>query len=338
MSEDIETNQMHEMPIAKELEKVALNNKWVQLQFLVEKRSNTLRSHISRVDSDISKAAKIQHDVKHIDGEISNLADRLDLEKRRSIASVSSSVSNSSRGVSNFANENQRRNLEELDHKIWTCTNTVKQLLSDCEQLVDSKFVHAEQLKRRVLVLLQRANELSRELEQVTSQIPERNIFAQLNSSLGEGSGYDSKQQYESILAQIQTCTKWVEAHSTQLSLAELGGDLESIKAALQMHTGFAKEVKTYRINVEQCLVLSKSFSFHFSDHAEITRAVQTLEQKYAKLVVRNVLQTCKMWVYKKLSICSIAQRRSMNEYRIVHLRGRVTLKSFQSFYKVQFY
>ena len=288
LSEESENqSQMREMPIPKELEKVSLNNRWVQLQFLVDKRSNSLRTHIHRVESDIGKAAKIQHDVKLVDSEISNLADRLDLEKQRSMAAVSSSgLSNASRGAANFANENQRRNLEELDHKIWTCSNTVKQLLSDCEQLVESKFAHAEQLKRRVLVLLQRTDDLSQQLDQTMSQIPERNIFAQLNSTIGESSGYDSKQQYDSVLAQIQNAINWVDSQKTKLSLSEMGHDLESIKEALENHTGFAKDVKRYRINVEHCLVLSKSFSFHFADNAEITRAVQSLEERYARLVV----------------------------------------------------
>ncbi len=291
LEEEVENEtDMREMPIAKELEKVSLNNKWVQLQFLVDQRSNTLRSHVSNVETDMAKGAKIQHDVKALDAEISNIAERLDLEKRRSIASSVASSTGQRTATSNFANENQRRNLEALDHKIWTCDNSVKQLLMDCERLVQSKFVHADQLKQRVLVLQHRINQLSGDLQEISSQIPERNIYAQLNVPALDSASSSSEdtQQDTSILAQLQSSLNWVDAQKTNLSLTSFGYDLPTIKGALQNHHSFSKEVANYRINVEQCLLLSKSYSISHRGSSEVREKGQLLENKYSSLLVRS--------------------------------------------------
>ena len=277
-------DEIRDNPIPKELNKLSLNNRWIQLQMLVDRRSANLRSHINRVEADITRASKIQQDVKSLDNEITALSDKVNLEKHR----IQSSNSSQRVPNTNFANENQRRTLEELDHKIWACSNSVKQLFGDCENLIQSKFVHAEQLKSRVTVLFGRVDQLSAELESLNSQIPERNIFAQVTSPLGDDvEMIDKDREYSMILEQIESAMNWIKERNVKLTGATFGVDLESVREKLKQHEVFTKEVKMYRINVEQCLFLSKTFSVSTEQKFELSSKVQFLERSFSALSVR---------------------------------------------------
>ena len=275
-------DEIRDNPIPKELSKVSLNNRWIQLQMLVDRRSASLRSHINRVEADITRASKIQQDVKSLDNELSTLSDKINLEKHR----IQSSNSSQRVPNTNFANENQRRTLEELDHKIWACSNSVKQLLGDCESLIQSKFVHAEQLRNRVTVLFGRVDQLSAELENLNSLIPERNIFAQVTSPSGDVEMFDKDREHSLILEQIDSAMKWIRDRNVKLAGATFGTNLDNVREKFKEHELFTKEVKMYRINVEQCLFLSKTFIVSAEQKFELSSKVQSLEKSFSALSV----------------------------------------------------